>query len=84
MRETAEEAVVAKEAKVREELVVKKTAEEHVENIDETVRRTEVDVEEGLSQSGDRSAFFDSGQSGKSGSEFERSEFERTDRDKSF
>jgi uncharacterized protein (TIGR02271 family) len=82
MTETAEEAVVAKEARVREELVVKKTAEEHVENIDDTVRRTEVDVDEGVSASTDRSAFFDSGDSNKS--EFERSEFERTDRDKSF
>jgi stress response protein YsnF len=32
MTETAEEAVVAKEARVKEELVVRKTAEEHVEN----------------------------------------------------
>jgi len=57
MTETAEEAVVAKEARVREELVVKKTAEEHVEQIDETVRRTEVEVDEGLNQGSDRSAF---------------------------
>jgi uncharacterized protein (TIGR02271 family) len=89
MTETAEEAVVAKEARVREELVVKKTAEEHFENIDDTVRRTEVDVDEGVSASGDRSAFFDSGETNKSGSDFERTDFERTDfertdRDKSF
>jgi uncharacterized protein (TIGR02271 family) len=90
MTETAEEAVVAKEAKVREELVVRKTAEEHVENIDDTVRRTEVDVDEGVSGSQDRSAFgsFGSGGTGSgtagSGSDFERTELERTDRDKSF
>jgi uncharacterized protein (TIGR02271 family) len=58
MTETAEEAVVAKEARVREELVVRKTAEERTENIDDTVRRTEVDVEEGRSGSDDRSAMF--------------------------
>lgn len=57
MTETAEEAVVAKEAKVREELVVRKTAEEHVERIDDTVRRTEVEVDEGGRSQGDRSAF---------------------------
>jgi uncharacterized protein (TIGR02271 family) len=48
MTETHEEAVVGKEARVREELVVRKTAEEHEEQIDDTVRRTEVEVDEGL------------------------------------
>jgi len=48
MTETAEEAIVAKEAVVREEVVVRKTAEEHVEEIDETLRRTEVEVDEGI------------------------------------
>jgi uncharacterized protein (TIGR02271 family) len=57
MTETAEEAVVAKEARVREEVVVKKTAEQHVEQIDDTVRRTEVEVDEGQSGAQDRSAF---------------------------
>jgi uncharacterized protein (TIGR02271 family) len=57
MTETAEEAVVDKEARVREEMVVKKTAEERVEQIDETVRRTEVEVDEGARTSEDRSAF---------------------------
>jgi uncharacterized protein (TIGR02271 family) len=88
MTETAEEAVVAKEAQVREELVVKKTAEEHVEKIDDTVRRTEVDVDEGVSGSENRSAFgsFGSGTAGTSGSgsDTDRTDFERTDRDKSF
>jgi uncharacterized protein (TIGR02271 family) len=69
MTETAEEAVVAKEARIKEELVVRKTAEEHVENIDDTVRRTEVDIDEGVSGSGDRSAFggFGSGSGGTTG-----------------
>jgi uncharacterized protein (TIGR02271 family) len=56
MREVAEEAVVQKVAQVREEVVVSKTAEERVEQIDDTVRRTEVDVQEGA-QSTQRSAF---------------------------
>jgi hypothetical protein len=88
MTETSEEAVVAKEAQVREELVVRKTAEEHVEKIDDTVRRTEVDVDEGIEGSDKRSAFgsFGSGNSGKSDSDsdLDRADFERTDRDKSF
>jgi uncharacterized protein (TIGR02271 family) len=66
MTETAEEAVVSKEARVREELVVKKTAEEHVEQIDDTVRRTEVDVEEGTRSGEDRSAFSGFGGSARS------------------
>jgi uncharacterized protein (TIGR02271 family) len=55
MRETAEEAVVQKVANVREEVVVRKTAEERTEQIDDTVRRTEVEVDENAG--GDRSAF---------------------------
>jgi uncharacterized protein (TIGR02271 family) len=66
MTETAEEAVVGKEAHVREELVVRKTAEEHVEQIDDSVRRTEVDVDEGLRGSEDRSAFSGFGGSARS------------------
>jgi uncharacterized protein (TIGR02271 family) len=47
MTETAEEAVVGKEARVKEELVVSKTATERTEQIHDTVRHTEVDVDEG-------------------------------------
>ena len=54
MTERSEEAVVGKEARVTEELVVKKTAEERTETIDDSVRHTEVDVDAGA---GDRSAF---------------------------
>ena len=43
--ETAEEAVVGKRAVVKEEVVVRKEGEERVEQIDDTVRRTEVDVD---------------------------------------
>lgn len=67
MTETAEEAVVAKEARVKEELVISKTSDEREEHIRDTVRHTEVDVDEGLrsdrdnlrSDKGDRGAFFD-------------------------
>jgi uncharacterized protein (TIGR02271 family) len=48
--ETAEEAVVAKEARVREELVVRKDARERVEDIEETVRHTEVEIDDHLAQ----------------------------------
>jgi uncharacterized protein (TIGR02271 family) len=80
MTETAEEAVVAKEARVAEEVVVRKTADQHVEQIDDTVRRTEVDVQEGITGK-DRSAFgFQGDRTGETGSmsESERAEFERT------
>lgn len=46
MTETAEEAVVAKNARVVEEVLIGKTASQHVETIHDTVRKTEVDVEE--------------------------------------
>lgn len=45
LRETAEEPVVSKGARVVEEVVVGKEAAERTERIDDTVRRTEVDVE---------------------------------------
>lgn len=44
--ETREEAVVEKDVVVREEVVLRKQTEERVETIRESVRRTEVDVEE--------------------------------------
>jgi len=44
--ERAEEPVVAKEARVKEEVRVRKTSADRVENIDDTVRRTEVDVDD--------------------------------------
>lgn len=46
MTETAEEAVVGKTARVTEELVVSKTAEQRTETISDTVRKTEVDIDE--------------------------------------
>ena len=44
--ETDEEAVVAKEARVIEEVVVGKTVEERTETVRDTVRRSDVEVEE--------------------------------------
>jgi len=46
LRETAEEAVVSKSARVVEEVVVGKETTQHTENINDTVRRTEVDVQQ--------------------------------------
>lgn len=46
MRETAEEAVIGKEARVTEEVVVQKTAQQHTETIEDTVRTTRVDVDD--------------------------------------
>jgi uncharacterized protein (TIGR02271 family) len=46
MTERAEEAVVAKDVVVTGEVVVSKTADERTENIEESVRRTEIDVDD--------------------------------------
>lgn len=46
LTETAEEAVVGKSARVVEELLVGKTSSEHTETVRDTVRKTEVEVEE--------------------------------------
>ena len=86
MTATAEEAVVSREARVTEEVVVRKTAEERLENVQDTVRRTEVDIDEDESGASDRSAFggFGGGTTGsKQEFDSDRTDFERTDRDKS-
>jgi uncharacterized protein (TIGR02271 family) len=44
--ETAEQAVVGKEARVTEQVVVDKSINERVESIDDTVRRTKVEIED--------------------------------------
>jgi uncharacterized protein (TIGR02271 family) len=46
MTESAEEAVVSKDAEVTEEVVVRKLTGERTEGVSDTVRRTEVDVED--------------------------------------
>jgi stress response protein YsnF len=45
VRETAEEAVVSKSARVVEEVAVGKTGSDHVETVHDTVRRQQVEVE---------------------------------------
>jgi uncharacterized protein (TIGR02271 family) len=52
--ERGEEAVVSKEARVKEELVVKKDVEERTQTVQDKVRRTEVEVED--ERTGDRAA----------------------------
>jgi stress response protein YsnF len=47
VEERGEEAVVSKEARVTEEVVVRKEAEQRTETISDTVRKTEVDIEDG-------------------------------------
>ena len=46
VEERSEEAVVSKEARVVEEVVVRKEAEQRTETISDTVRKTEVDVDD--------------------------------------
>ncbi|HXG82570.1 MAG TPA: YsnF/AvaK domain-containing protein, partial [Pyrinomonadaceae bacterium] len=46
VKESAEQAVVAKEARVVEEVVIGKDVTERTETVNDTVRRTEVDVED--------------------------------------
>jgi uncharacterized protein (TIGR02271 family) len=67
MTETAEQAVVGKEARVTEEVVVSKVASERVEQIDDTVRRTEVKVEDSRDPGTGRSRVTDPGASGRPG-----------------
>ncbi|EWY39840.1 hypothetical protein N825_04905 [Skermanella stibiiresistens SB22] len=45
MRETSEEAVVSKTARVTEEVVISKDVNERIEQVSDTVRRTEVDID---------------------------------------
>lgn len=78
MTETSEEAVVEKDARVREELVVRKTADQRVENIDDSVRRTEVEVDETEGRE-DRPAF-GGFKDEPPDSARQRSDFERTDK----
>jgi uncharacterized protein (TIGR02271 family) len=51
--EHGEEAVVSKEARVREELVIRKDVEQRDETISDTVRRTEVEVDDGRTDTAD-------------------------------
>jgi uncharacterized protein (TIGR02271 family) len=55
MRETAERPVIGKEARVTEEVVVQKTATDRTEQVQDTVRNTNVEVDDARGES-DRSA----------------------------
>jgi len=46
MRETAEQAIVGKEARVTEEVIVQKTADQRTEQVQDTVRNTNVEVDQ--------------------------------------
>jgi stress response protein YsnF len=46
VEERGEEAVVSKEARVTEELVVRKDVDERTQTVSDTVRKTEVEVED--------------------------------------
>ena len=58
LRETAEEAVISKQARVVEEVVVGKTATDRTETVRDTVRRTDVEVEQLDTQHTPRNADF--------------------------
>lgn len=47
VEERDEEAVISKEVRVKEELVIRKDVEQRSETVSDTVRKTEVDVEDG-------------------------------------
>jgi uncharacterized protein (TIGR02271 family) len=51
VRTTREEPVVSKQARVVEEVVINKEAREHTERVRDTVRRTEIEVEQSKAQS---------------------------------
>ena len=52
MEERDEQAVVSKQARVTEELVVHKGVEQRTETVSDTVRKTEVEVERGVRSTG--------------------------------
>ena len=53
LNETSEQAVVSKEARVTEELRIHKDVEQRTQTISDTVRRTEVEVEDGRTGTSD-------------------------------
>jgi uncharacterized protein (TIGR02271 family) len=72
MTERSEEAVVDKEARVTEEVVLRKSAEERTEQIEDTVRRTDVEVDQSGGERGRPAFGFDQGR--PEGSAAERQE----------
>ena len=47
-----EEPVISKEGRVKEEIVVRKEADQRTETVRDTVRRTEVDIEDDRAKAG--------------------------------
>lgn len=62
MRETAEEPVVGKEARIKEEVVLQKTAKVRTEDVGDTVRSTKVEVDDEDASDKDGSALFGEGE----------------------
>jgi uncharacterized protein (TIGR02271 family) len=54
--ETSEEAVIAKDVRVKEELILRKGVVDNVETVRDTVRRTEVEVEDSTTHEGHAAA----------------------------
>lgn len=79
MTETNEVPVVEKEARVKEEMVIRKTADQRTEDVEDTVRRTEVDVDEASGEKRDSAFGFGGSDQARSES---RTDFERSDRDR--
>jgi uncharacterized protein (TIGR02271 family) len=79
MTERSEEAVVGKEARVREEVVLRKETAERTENIQDTVRKTDVEVENlDRSGGGERPAFgFSEGEQRQDRDAYERGDVGR-------
>ena len=69
-REHVEEAVVGKEARVVEEIGLRSESESHVETISDTVRKTEVEIED--TRTGETTRVTGDGMSGTSGSDRDR------------
>lgn len=85
LTETDEEAVVAKETRVIEEVVIGKTTEQRTETVRDTVRRSDVEVEQ-LGTAYGESLAADPRYSGRAWSEVEgeaKTDWERTNQDKS-
>ena len=61
VEEHAEEAVIAKEVRVKEEIGLRKTAEDRVQTVSDSVRHTEVDIEDARSGAATGTARFSPG-----------------------
>jgi uncharacterized protein (TIGR02271 family) len=83
MRETSEEAIIGKEARVAEEVVVQKTANQHSEQVQDTVRNTRVEVDENDSSNERGALGFERGGNDSSDAETARERSPELDRNPS-